>query len=190
MIKPGNISSAPRRSCRPSLILLIRGKLRKVHTPTHEVVSKSFNINLSFIELCSGPCSTTFRCILKESEDVIPSFLAEQLFPDMQSHLLRSCSWPYCCKDWKIAVRFMGWMVFDYISGCGVLYLLDVDSTATQCIFLQLGSGIGMGVLFPSIALSIQASAPEEDIAIAAALFCFFRGFGQTVGMAIGCVIL
>jgi EmrB/QacA subfamily drug resistance transporter len=80
-----------------------------------------------------------------------------------------------------------GWALTTF--GCGILYLLDGESTVTQCVFLQLGSGIGMGLLFPSMALSIQASAPQEDVAIAAALFCFFRGFGQTVGVAVGGVI-
>jgi hypothetical protein len=50
-------------------------------------------------------------------------------------------------------------------------------------------SGIGMGLLFPSMQLAIQASAPQEDIAIAAALFTFFRSCGETVGIAVGGVI-
>jgi EmrB/QacA subfamily drug resistance transporter len=80
-----------------------------------------------------------------------------------------------------------GWALTTF--GCGILCLLDENSTVAQCVLLQLGSGIGMGLLFPSMALSIQASAPQEDVAIAAALFCFFRGFGQTVGVAVGGVI-
>jgi hypothetical protein len=87
----------------------------------------------------------------------------------------------YCWGLWAV------WVLITF--GCGMLYLLDVDSTVIQCIFLQLESGIGMGLLFPSMALPIQASAPREDIAIAAALFCFFRGFGQTGGTAVGGVI-
>jgi MFS family permease len=73
--------------------------------------------------------------------------------------------------------------------GCGLLYLLDSTSNTIQCVILMLLSGIGLGLLFPSMALSIQASAPQEHIAIAAAMFTFFRAFGQTVGVAIGGVI-
>ena len=39
------------------------------------------------------------------------------------------------------------------------------------------------------MALAIQASAPVKDIAIAAAMFTFFRCLGQTVGVAIGGVV-
>jgi hypothetical protein len=41
-------------------------------------------------------------------------------------------------------------------------------------------------MLFPAIALGIQASARQEDTAIAATLGTFFRYFGQTLGVAIG----
>lgn len=80
-----------------------------------------------------------------------------------------------------------GWILTTL--GSGLLYLLGIDSNIIQRIFLMLVSGIGMGLLFTSMALAIQASAPQEDIAIAAAMFCFFRGFGQAVGVAIGGVI-
>jgi MFS family permease len=80
-----------------------------------------------------------------------------------------------------------GWILTTF--GSGLLYLLGIDSNTTQCIFLMLVSGVGMGLLFPSMALAIQASAPQEDIAIAATMFCFFRSCGQTVGVAIGGVI-
>ena len=80
-----------------------------------------------------------------------------------------------------------GWVLTAF--GCGLMCLLGVDSSIAQFIFLNGVSGIGMGLLFPSMQLAIQASAPQEDVAIAAALFTFFRGCGQTVGVAIGGVI-
>ncbi|TGO53991.1 hypothetical protein BCON_0114g00020 [Botryotinia convoluta] len=52
----------------------------------------------------------------------------------------------------------------------------------------MLGSGIGMGLLYPAMSLAIQASAPQEDAATAAGLFTFFRALGQTVGVAITAV--
>jgi MFS family permease len=73
--------------------------------------------------------------------------------------------------------------------GCGLMCLLGVETTVAQWIFINGVSGVGMGLLFPSMQLAIQASAPQEDIAIAAALFTFFRGCGETVGVAIGGVI-
>ncbi|KAI9784351.1 MAG: hypothetical protein M1839_002412 [Geoglossum umbratile] len=82
---------------------------------------------------------------------------------------------------------WLGWVLTT--TGCGLLYLLKVDSTIVEWIFLLLVSGVGIGLLFPSMALAIQASAPQENVAIAAALFTFFRAFGQTIGVAIGGVI-
>lgn len=73
--------------------------------------------------------------------------------------------------------------------GCGVLHLLDVETPVVAWVFSMLGSGIGVGLLYPAMSLAIQASAPVEDAATAAGLFTFFRTFGQTVGVAIGGVV-
>lgn len=80
-----------------------------------------------------------------------------------------------------------GWILTTL--GCGILYLLDVSTGMAAWIFLELVSGIGIGLLFPSMSLAIQASAPPQDMAVAATLFSFFRAFGEGVGVAIGGVI-
>jgi EmrB/QacA subfamily drug resistance transporter len=80
-----------------------------------------------------------------------------------------------------------GWVLT--VFGCGLMCLLGVETTVVQWIFINAVSGIGVGLLFPSMQLAIQASAPQEDIAVAAALFTFFRGCGETIGVAIGGVI-
>lgn len=69
--------------------------------------------------------------------------------------------------------------------GMGVLYVLDVGTTVVEWVFLLLVGGIGIGLLFPGMNLSIQASVPSKDIAIAAGLFTFFRAAGQSVGVAV-----
>ena len=73
--------------------------------------------------------------------------------------------------------------------GSGLLYILSPSTSIPAWVFLMLVSGIGIGLLFPAMALAIQASAPPKDIAIAAAMFTFFRCFGQTIGVAIGGVV-
>ncbi|KAF5872773.1 putative mfs multidrug protein [Botrytis fragariae] len=78
---------------------------------------------------------------------------------------------------------WLGWALTAF--GCGMLYLLDVGTPVVAWVFLMLGSGIGMGLLYPAMSLAIQASAPQEDAATAAGLFTFFRALGQTVGVAI-----
>lgn len=64
--------------------------------------------------------------------------------------------------------------------------LMDVDTTVVEWIFLNLVVGLGTGVLFPSMAFSIQAAVDVQHIAVAVAFFSFFRGLGQGLGIAVG----
>ena len=63
---------------------------------------------------------------------------------------------------------------------------MDVHTTTVQWIFLNLVSGIGIGLLFPSMAFAVQASSLNEDQAFAVTMFSFFRSFGQAIGVAVG----
>jgi hypothetical protein len=81
-----------------------------------------------------------------------------------------------------------GWLLSTL--GCGLLILLGVDTSVPAWIFLAAVSGLGMGILFPAIALALQSSVPPADAAMAATLVLFFRSFGQAVGVAIGSSIL
>ncbi|KAG0138126.1 major facilitator superfamily domain-containing protein [Tuber indicum] len=82
---------------------------------------------------------------------------------------------------------WLGWILT--VLGMGVLVLLDVDTSTVSWIFITLVSGLGTGILFPSMAYAIQASASDEDMAYAVSMFSFFRAFGQAFGVAIGGVI-
>ena len=77
-----------------------------------------------------------------------------------------------------------GWVLTTL--GTGLLYLLDVHTSTVRWVFLNLVSGLGLGMLFPSMAFSIQASSTNADLAFAIAMFAFFRAFGQAIGVAIG----
>lgn len=77
---------------------------------------------------------------------------------------------------------WIGWALT--VLGVGLLCLLNTNSTVTKWIFLLLISGIGIGLLFPAMNLSIQASVEPEHIGTAAGMFTFFRAFGQTIGVA------
>ncbi|KAL8776008.1 MAG: hypothetical protein Q9213_008412 [Squamulea squamosa] len=77
-----------------------------------------------------------------------------------------------------------GW--FLTVLGTGLLYLLSVQTSTVAWIFLNLVGGLGMGMLFPSMAFAIQASQTNEDLAFAIAMFSFFRAFGQAIGVAVG----
>ncbi|KAF3916766.1 hypothetical protein ABW20_dc0107863 [Dactylellina cionopaga] len=79
---------------------------------------------------------------------------------------------------------YTGWSLT--ILGIGLLYLLDVNTPTVSWIFINLVSGLGTGMLFPSMGLAIQAAAPIGDTGYAVAMFSFLRAFGQTFGVAIG----
>ncbi|KAI5801600.1 major facilitator superfamily domain-containing protein [Peziza echinospora] len=80
-----------------------------------------------------------------------------------------------------------GWVAT--VVGLGVMTLLDVGTSTVAWVFLNLASGLGTGILFPSMAFAIQASASEENTAYAVAIYSFLRAYGQSLGVAIGGVI-
>lgn len=80
-----------------------------------------------------------------------------------------------------------GW--FFTTLGMGLLLVMKSNTPTVAWVFLHLVGGVGTGVLFPAMALAIQASATAKDQAYAANMFSFFRHVGQTVGVAIGGVI-
>ncbi|KXT03828.1 hypothetical protein AC578_8920 [Pseudocercospora eumusae] len=82
---------------------------------------------------------------------------------------------------WSI---WAGWTLTTF--GMGLLIYLHVHSSIPAWIFLSIVSGIGIGLLFPSIALAIQASTPPEDQATTSTLTVWFRTFGQSLGVAVG----
>jgi hypothetical protein len=98
-----------------------------------------------------------------------------------------------CAMIVGIAVRIIGiyrlaaWAGWFLTTFCyGLLIKLDVDTSIASLFFLEIVSGIGVGLLFLSIRLAIQTSAPQTDTAIAATFIVFFRYLGQTMGVAVG----
>ena len=79
---------------------------------------------------------------------------------------------------------WIGWALTTL--GTGLMYLLDVHTSIPAWIFLNLTSGLGLGFLYPAMAIAIQASVQNEDIAFAVAAYSFFRSFGSAFGVAIG----
>ncbi|KAH7086715.1 major facilitator superfamily domain-containing protein [Paraphoma chrysanthemicola] len=83
--------------------------------------------------------------------------------------------------------NWAGWFLATL--GMGLLIMLKPDTSTAAWVFLNLVGGIGTGILFPAMALAVQASAAVKDQAYAANMFSFFRAFGQTIGVAVGGVI-
>lgn len=82
---------------------------------------------------------------------------------------------------WSI---WLGWTVSTL--GLGLLCLWKPDSSIPTWLLTELVSGIGLGILFPSLLYQVQAAANQKDVSFAAALFSFFRAFGNAIGVAIG----
>jgi MFS family permease len=73
--------------------------------------------------------------------------------------------------------------------GLGILYLLDAHTSIAKWVFLNLVPGIGLGILYPSVMLAVQAAANTKYLSISVTMTAFFRVLGQAVGVAIGGVV-
>lgn len=79
---------------------------------------------------------------------------------------------------------WFGWLILAL--GCGILQLLELDTSVVKWIFLNVVSGVGLGLLFVSLTMAAQAATIKEHIAIASGLVPFFRAVGQALGIVIG----
>lgn len=77
-----------------------------------------------------------------------------------------------------------GWILS--VLGMGLLYLLSPTTSIPAWIFLNLVAGLGLGLLFSSMNLAIQAATPQKDVGFAAAMYVFMRSLGQGIGVAVG----
>ncbi|KAJ5424556.1 Major facilitator superfamily domain general substrate transporter [Penicillium cf. griseofulvum] len=73
--------------------------------------------------------------------------------------------------------------------GLGLMCLIKVNTSMLGWIFLNIVPGLGLGILFPSLGYAVQASTDPENLAIAVAMFSFFRALGQAIGVAVGGVV-
>ncbi|KAF6225133.1 hypothetical protein HO133_010329 [Letharia lupina] len=80
-----------------------------------------------------------------------------------------------------------GWSLT--VLGMGLLFLLGPETSVPAFVFLNLIPGLGLGLLFASMNLAIQAAATERNVGYAAAIYIFMRSLGQSVGVAVGGVI-
>lgn len=80
-----------------------------------------------------------------------------------------------------------GWSITTL--GAGLMCLMRPGTTIPQWIWLNIPIGIGTGMIFPAMALSIQAACEPALNGQAAAFYSFLRTFGQSVGVAVSGVI-
>ncbi|KAK4040810.1 major facilitator superfamily domain-containing protein [Parachaetomium inaequale] len=77
-----------------------------------------------------------------------------------------------------------GWVVTAI--GCGLLVLLDADTTTPVWVVILAIFGIGNGILLTAVNVGIQAVSRVEDAGRAAAMYAFMRGLGMSIGVAVG----
>jgi len=82
---------------------------------------------------------------------------------------------------------WLGWVVSTI--GLGLMCLIKSTTSVMGWILLNIVAGLGLGILFPSLGYAVQASAKPKNLAIAVAMFSFFRALGQAIGVAVGGVI-
>lgn len=79
---------------------------------------------------------------------------------------------------------WIGWVITTL--GCGLLVLLKPNVSIPAWVFLNIPVAVGTGMLFPAMALAIQAAGRPQDAGHAVAFYSFLRVFGQSIGVAIG----
>jgi hypothetical protein len=75
------------------------------------------------------------------------------------------------------------------VAGIGALPSLSPSTGTAQREGLQVLLGIGLGLIFPAMALAVQLGQPDDLHGPAVNISAFFRTMGQTFGLAIGVTI-
>ncbi|KAI0051349.1 MFS general substrate transporter [Auriscalpium vulgare] len=85
------------------------------------------------------------------------------------------------------AIMWVAWATM--VLGWGLSTMLDDNSNTAEKIFYLLIASAGVGALFQTPLVALQAAMPHKDMATSTATFSFIRTMGGTVGIAIGQVI-
>ncbi|KAK5690109.1 hypothetical protein LTR17_026061 [Elasticomyces elasticus] len=84
-------------------------------------------------------------------------------------------------------ITLLGWAAL--ILGCGLLSLLGVGTTVARWIFINVVSGLGIGIVAVSQPIAAQAATAPKHAPIANGLTPFCRALGQAVGIVAGSAI-
>lgn len=84
-------------------------------------------------------------------------------------------------------IMWTGWVTISV--GVGIMSLLDLQSSRSLQLSLQVPGGIGVGILYTIIAIPLQAKMHVDDVGLAVGTLVFFRLTGQILGLAISAAI-
>jgi hypothetical protein len=109
------------------------------------------------------------------------SFTAIQAFAELGTAMLigrlRSCRWLLVAACLLATV------------GSGALTLLSVDTGVSIGRALFVPAGIGLGMTYPALTITVQAAVSVEDVGDTTGLLVFTRNLGAVVGMAAGSAV-
>lgn len=78
---------------------------------------------------------------------------------------------------------WVGWTIS--LLGMGLFIDLKESTTVAQWVFLTIWAGLGIGMLLSAMQIAVQPAAPDQDVALAAAMVPELRTFGQALGLTI-----
>jgi len=81
-------------------------------------------------------------------------------------------------------VIWFGYILFTL--GMGLMITLNADSSTAEKVVYPLVAAIGIGTLFQTPLIALQAAMPIKDMATSTGTFVFLRMLGGTVGISIG----
>ncbi|KAI4199273.1 MAG: hypothetical protein LQ350_004733 [Teloschistes chrysophthalmus] len=82
---------------------------------------------------------------------------------------------------------WIGWIATT--AGMALMYLLDTTSGQTVRVGYQILAGVGLGMLYPSLGIPLQAAVDLDDSGLAMGTFVFLRQTGAVVGLALGAAV-
>lgn len=82
---------------------------------------------------------------------------------------------------WSIGI---GWGLATIGSGCLVALSSTTAVVPARALFIP--AGIGLGMLYPSLAMPIQAGVHVDQAGTATGMLVFFRNLGSTIGVGVG----
>ena len=127
-----------------------------------------------------------YQCVL----DFSPTMSGVAMFPETFTVAPASAIVGVLISRWG-TFRWAIWSAWaTTVLGFGLLYMLGPKTETWEWILINLVPGIGLGMLYSSLAYGILTSAEEKDAAYAASMYIFSRALGQSIGVAAGGVIL
>ncbi|KAK7693539.1 hypothetical protein QCA50_003108 [Cerrena zonata] len=83
---------------------------------------------------------------------------------------------------------WFSWVII--VLGYGLMIQLDEKSNTAEKVLYLLISAVGIGCLFQTPLIGLQAAMPLKDMATSTSTFGFIRTLGGTVGISVGQAIL